>query len=726
MKYAKHLFAAALALAMLLAGCGAPAGNSAGSGAPAMGRFTETLLELPGGAAPERPVLCGGQGDHLTLLDLGEEPRRWDSADGGDTWAEVPLDRGLPEEPFSADLAADGTLWVSTRTGELYRILADGTAAQVTIDALAQELGDNELINARLVAISADRVYLDYTVYLLDGNGGVTSGGDGGGLYNASGALVADLGKNFYARLGQDGLYLYTYTDQLLRLDPDTGETLASMDAGDLLGADGVEAMAVGGGQVYALSNTGVAQAAFGGELTQVIVEGADFAFGDPTCALLDLQVLAPQRLVVLLRDGVGTKLYRYDYDATLPAQPAATLRVWSLAEHDILRLAISQFRRENPDTAVELEVALNEGTSQTAQDAIRALNTQMAAGDSPDVIVLDGLPAQSLARGGLLADLSGTVPPDTLWPAFSRPFESGGKVYMLPAQWRVPVLAGPQSLMDRAGSLQSLVELLVQYPAQKDSEDPFGALPEAERPLLYFDLLRGAFDTLWASSAPEVLKDGSQLDEAAFLQFLQALQKIDRHAQLSALGEESHAGLMGGSMGNINFYVTADMFSYNMQRTQMGSTLADSIFGFTYVSGTPGTVIGLFPGLAQGAYLPQVLVGISSASAHPQQAGAFVACLLGDQVQGTPLPSGLPTNRTGLAGQMQALQALMQDGGVGVDLYDPAPLVQALTTPVLVPQVVTEAAYSAAKALCAGTLDEAGAVQQFTQAVQLYLAEQG
>ena len=45
-----------------------------------------------------------------------------------------------------------------------------------------------------------------------------------------------------------------------------------------------------------------------------------------------------------------------------------------------------------------------------TAEDAVKALNTELLAGNVPDVLVLDGLPADSYIEKGILADISEVV----------------------------------------------------------------------------------------------------------------------------------------------------------------------------------------------------------------------------------------------------------------------------------------------------------------------------
>lgn len=84
---------------------------------------------------------------------------------------------------------------------------------------------------------------------------------------------------------------------------------------------------------------------------------------------------------LAIVSDGsMQTKLYRYSFDPTLSA-PANTLEVWSLEENATVRAAIQTFTQQNPDCAVEYEVALQEGAGLTKDDALRTLNTELLAG---------------------------------------------------------------------------------------------------------------------------------------------------------------------------------------------------------------------------------------------------------------------------------------------------------------------------------------------------------
>ena len=49
--------------------------------------------------------------------------------------------------------------------------------------------------------------------------------------------------------------------------------------------------------------------------------------------------------------------------------------------------------------------MALQEGAGLTKDDALRTLNTELLAGEGPDVLILDGADLESFSGSGLLED---------------------------------------------------------------------------------------------------------------------------------------------------------------------------------------------------------------------------------------------------------------------------------------------------------------------------------
>lgn len=721
-----------LAAALLFTACVAVKPTSSGpAGGPAMGRFVEKELELPGSPSLEKGILCRGKDGALVVLDL-QNALRWDSADGGDTWQEAPLAwlAELEEKPSTADCAPDGTIWAADRKGKLYRVSPEGEVTEVKVDALDQNTGENRFFSAQMTALSAQRVYIDYSVFEME-DGSAVSLGEGAQICDEKGELIADLGDAYQAAVSGDTLYVRDYAKGCQAVDIETGATRETMDGTGLF-AEQALGMAALDGELYFLDSTGLRKIPFGGNLPQVLLEGGAFTFGDPTMSVEGLQVLSGECIVLLLQSSTGRALYRYKFDSTVPSEAAATLRVWSLKDHEMLRLAVRQYHREHPEVDVALEIALPEGTGQTAEDAVRALNTELLNGQGPDVLILDGLPAESLAKNGMLADLSGLVDPAAFEPMFVEPFRTGEKLCMVPAQFALPILAGNAALLDQARDLEQLAALMAAGPVPwqpgPNGEGAFEKRLPEERPVLYFDTLRGAFEIMWAASAPAVLAEDGAADDAAFRRFAGAMAAIDQRYELAARGDRVSSGSMAMSVGSITYIFGSDMFSYNTGSAQLGSMVLENILAAAYAAKGgpegPGEVRP-FPGLAGGTYLPQVLAGVNSAGSHQAEAGAFVQTLLGSEVQSTLLETGMPVSKAGMAAQLAALAEMLDPSDLKESLYDPTPLLAQLTGPMLTPSAVTEAAYEAVQALCAGRTDLNGAAAQFQQAVGLYLAEQ-
>lgn len=124
-------------------------------------------------------------------------------------------------------------------------------------------------------------------------------------------------------------------------------------------------------------------------------------------------------------------------------------------------------------------------------------------------------------------------------------------------------------------------------------------------------------------------------------------------------------------------------------------------------------------PGLAQGAYLPRTLAGISAVSSHREEAKQFLSILFGDQVQGTWQQDGMPV-------QTAALEASIERNCSGEALEQVRALLDSLKTPVTMPdETVYQALLNGARELIQGKSSLEQAQAGVENALKLYLAEQ-
>ncbi len=87
---------------------------------------------------------------------------------------------------------------------------------------------------------------------------------------------------------------------------------------------------------------------------------------------------------------------------------PVREITVYTLYSQAYLEETIRQFEEEYPGIKINLEIGCEEGGNTTITEAVNALNTQLLAGNGPDVILMDDLNYAAYRDSGMLKELSG------------------------------------------------------------------------------------------------------------------------------------------------------------------------------------------------------------------------------------------------------------------------------------------------------------------------------
>src|SRR5699024_5786651 len=176
-----------------------------------------------------------------------------------------------------------------------------------------------------------------------------------------------------------------------------------------------------------------------------------------------------------------------------------------------------------------------------------RTLNTELLAGDGPDVLVLDGADAETFAASGLLADLSAVAEGADLYDFVAAGYTGAdGTVPMLPGRFSVPVMCGAAGSLDGVSTLDDVAALVAQRPARPGADD-WTALEEDQRYALAFDNVESLVKFALQTSQPALLTD-TGLDEAALDDLLAFVQAVGDHYGMGNWPQQMFAS---GSMGN-------------------------------------------------------------------------------------------------------------------------------------------------------------------------------
>ena len=189
--------------------------------------------------------------------------------------------------------------------------------------------------------------------------------------------------------------------------------------------------------KIYYYNTLGLYEYDMKSENAKQIIDSAISSFGDSEMSLISFIEKSNGEFLAIFNnwsnnDSNGA-IINFVYDKNIPSVPENQIVVYSLLENYSIRQAISSYAKEHPDVYVKYEVGLNYGDGKTQSDAIKTLNTEIMSGHGPDVIILDGLSAESYIKKGLLEDISDVINPlvesKTIFKNIADAYKIDGKI---------------------------------------------------------------------------------------------------------------------------------------------------------------------------------------------------------------------------------------------------------------------------------------------------------
>lgn len=544
---------------------------------------------------------------------------------------------------------------------------------------------------------------------------------DGGGYFYGSNEIAGILPAS-----DENGAFLYylTANGDLCRANQDG--TTQTVQSGFVSDPYAVQTAMGADKSICYVNSTGIYRQAQGGGLSEQVVDGSGTALSLPSNYISEL-FCAPDGsyLVILQDDAMQSTLCRYAFDATLSAA-ADTLEVWSLEENSTVRAAIQAFVGKNPDCAVDYQVAMQDAAGLTADDALRTLNTELLAGEGPDVMILDGADLDAFSASGLLADLSGTVDPDSLYDFVADDYTGAdGSLCLLPARFTVPVMHGAAGTLDGVSTLEDVAALVQQYPP-RPAETSWAPLEESERYALGFDSVDSLVRFALQTSEPALLP-ADHLDETALRRLMTFLETVGNAYGMADYPEPDPMG------GTVSSFGGVDAVTWNEAMSEYAQA-GRAVFGYGTMT-TPawlgatdsdqratGQTI-LQPGLCEGVYLPSCFAAVRADSDREDYALAFVKALFSDGVQGSFQYDGMPVTKAGMQAFLDRNLEAMQENGYTGGFEE---LLARLSTPVVVDQALQDSLIAHTKALLSGSETMDQAVSGVVSDLSLRFAEQG
>ena len=223
-------------------------------------------------------------------------------------------------------------------------------------------------------------------------------------------------------------------------------------------------------GSIYVLTTEGVFKLPKEGSMFEKVIEGDLCSLGSISIGLKDAWVCKGEIYATLTDNPF--KVVKYVYHEEIPTVPEIQVTIYTLRECYRLRQAADIYKKKHPDAYIKFEGMLNEedrwaGIGET--EAISILNTEILAGEGPDIFVLDGLPVDAYMKNGVLADLTQFIDEKTqsegLLNNLIKTYQIDQKIYAIPLGFQLVVGVGEKELTQDGISLEKLVQYKKNHP---------------------------------------------------------------------------------------------------------------------------------------------------------------------------------------------------------------------------------------------------------------------
>lgn len=337
--------------------------------------------------------------------------------------------------------------------------------------------------------------------------------------------------------------------------------------------------------------------------------------------------------------------LIKYVYDKSIN-KIDTQLTLYTLQDNSEIQKVISAYENAHPNVEITVECGMDGESGITTSDAIKLLNTNILAGDGPDLILLDGLSVDDYIEKNMLMNLDDILESvnqsSEMFESILKTYQTEDGVFAVPSKFALMFVGGKEDL--------STINV-------EDIQKIYGY----ESTLKFKSDLYGRMATILYRSYMARNESGDYTIEQ-IEQFLENLQILD--TQCDAQFTESTGMQTYQLLTNIN-----------LQLEDMGDTFrmyagADRMLGYILNTDDLQVIYGksdsdqtiqtkLLTQNGESLYVPMSVMGISATSNKQEASAEFLAYYLSEEGQKNDSSIGLSVNRDCLISQLEAMDDL-------------------------------------------------------------------
>ncbi len=558
-------------------------------------------------------------------------------------------------------------------------------------------------------------------------------------------------GESYLNTFAIDGLYLVaegegvgyiynTQTKELIMNDSVLNDFLKANVKGDQLcqlAANDKE------NAIYVACSEGVYRHVINGNVMEQLVSGELTNLGSPSNSATSFKVKEDGSFLIGYDSG---ELDSYSYNAEVPSVPSNQIRIYSLHENKTIQQAIVNYRKNNPDVFIKLEIGVTGDDAVTNTDAIQKLNTSVLAGDGPDLIVLDGLPMDSYIEKGVLYDLSEVMKEveqsDTYFTNVTHAYQTENGLYGVPMKFQIPIIIGNEKEITKADSIEKLSQMIQDMRA---GDNKTATIMGGYTPKEVLEHLEMGCGGAWLT------KEG-KMDEVKLNKYLTYAKAI-YESELEDLTEDmistqiayrkEISEMLNGQMSKL-LSITPQLSRMMFGDQQIVIGYVDGINDYQMLLATlnQDTSISYQRFDLQSGYnfIPKGIMGVNSASKDMETTLDFYKSLYSEKLQEADVMEGFPVNKTVFAklakgkNITESYIGSSDRNGKEISYHLTIPtdeemkrlleLAEGLTTPALMDNTIQDTVETFGEKVLSGEISLDEGVKAIIQKVDLYLQE--
>lgn len=487
---------------------------------------------------------------------------------------------------------------------------------------------------------------------------------------------------------------------------------------------------------IYFCNKNGLYRHVMNGTVTEEVIDGNLSSIGTPGGGIISMTQISMEEFLMVLQDSIGmSKLYRYTYSKDTPSRPSKEITIYALEDNTEVRQAVSGFQKENPEYYVNFQVGMTGEDGVTAADALRTLNTDIMAGNGPDILLLDGMPIDSYIEKGLLADMSDIIneasEKEEFFENITGAYAKDGAYYAVPTRFGIPMIQADNDTIAASNDLKTLADRVV---ALREADADAASIVESTSP-------QSLAERVYQSYSPALMNEDGTLSIEKLQEFYTELAKMAGTTP-PVDGEDYSIGGMEWLSTSIGSGVLLTL----MDNIKVNIGSLDSIDDFnTMISANKKMEnydYGLVETSGNKVFVPRAMVGINSSSSKTEDAKLFVSYLFGKDAQKMSMGEGLPVNKAAFeesiintkGDESVGVIVVGSTDGTGIELTiewsteeefaDLREIIESLDTPMSNDSVIKDVVLTQAKECMLGNMTPEEAAETVIQKVNLYLSE--